>query len=249
MSLHLEPGQWALLVAGAFFVGLSKTGLPGLGVLFVAVFSVALGARAATGVVLPMLIVGDLLATATYRRHLVWTQLWRLFPWTAAGVVAGWLVFGKLDDARSARLIGFILVAMLGLHFWRKIRTPSEATVETSAWPVAAGTGVVAGFCTLVANAAGPVMNLYLLAMKLPKLEFMGTCAAFFLLLNWFKVPFMVNLGLINAASLQLNLYLVPAVVAGAVAGRWTLGRINQKWFEIITLTLTAAAAVKLVMT
>jgi uncharacterized membrane protein YfcA len=246
MSPHFDSLQWTLLVSGAFCVGLSKTGLPGLGVLFVALFANALPARAATGVVLPMLIVGDILATLTYRRHLVWTQLWRLFPWTVAGVVAGWLALGKLSDASTARLVGLIIFLMLGVHFWRKQRDGADTANRTARWWVPAGTGVLAGFCTLVANAAGPIMNIYLLAMRLPKLEFMGTGAAFFLLLNWFKVPFMVNLGLITPASLVLNLWLVPAVIVGAFAGRWAIGRINQKWFEITTLGLTACAALKL---
>jgi uncharacterized membrane protein YfcA len=248
MSFHFEPWQWALLISGAFCVGLAKTGLPGIGVLFVALFSNAMPARAATGVVLPLLIVGDILATITYRRHLAWTQLWRLFPWTIAGVVSGWLAMGKLDDRWTARLIGVILLLMLAVHLGRKLRPAEAEPARNSHSPVAAGTGLLAGFCTLVANSAGPIMNIYLLAMRLPKLDFMGTGAAFFLLLNWFKVPFMVNLGLVTPASLTLNLWLVPAVIAGALAGRWLLGRINQKWFEIITVALTAAAAAKLLL-
>ena len=98
----------------------------------------------------------------------------------------------------------------------------------------------------MVANAAGPVMSLYLLAMQLPKLEFMGTAAVFFLLLNWFKVPFMFNLGMINSASLHLNLWLAPAVVLGALTGRWLARKISQRWFEYSTLALTALAAGKL---
>jgi len=215
--------------------------------LFVALFANALPARAATGVVLPMLIVGDLFAVAAYRQHLVWSHLWRLFPWTVAGVVCGWYALARLDDAWAGRLIGTIVVTMLLVHFWRS-RQPSEAPAPAAFPILAAGTGVLAGFCTLVANAAGPVMNIYLLAMRLPKLEFMGTGAVFFLLLNWFKVPFMVNLGLITPASLLLNLWLAPAVILGALAGRRLLGRINQRGFERLTLVLTAAAALKLLV-
>jgi uncharacterized membrane protein YfcA len=247
MTPHFESWQWTLLFVGAFCVGMSKTGVPGLGVLFVALFANALPARAATGLVLPMLIIGDVFATASYRRNLVWSHLWRLFPWTLAGVIGGWLALARLDDRWASRLIGVILVVMLGVHFWR--RQPGAVDPAGPArWWVAALTGVLAGFCTLVANAAGPVMIVYLLAMRLPKLEFMGTSAVFFLVLNWVKVPFMVNLGLINPASLQLNLWLAPAVVVGALAGRWAIGRINQLWFERITLGLTACAAVKLLL-
>ena len=248
---HFESWQWCLLILGALCVGLSKTGVPGLSVLFVAVFSNILTARAATGVVLPLLIVGDFFAAGSYRRHLVWSHLWRLFPWTALGVLAGWFALGRLNDRWSARLIGIILLVMLAVHLWRRraaVSTPDQPQARP-AWRLAACTGVLAGFCTLVANAAGPVMSLYLLAMGLPKLEFMGTAAIFFLLLNWLKVPFILNLGLINPASFQLNLWLAPAVVLGALAGRWLAGKISQRWFETVTLGLTAAAAGKLILT
>ncbi len=248
---HYEIWEWSLLFLGALSIGLSKTGVPGLSVLFVAVFANILHARAASGVVLPLLITGDLFAAASYRRHLVWSHLLRLFPWTVLGVVAGWLALGRLNDAWSTRLIGGILLLMLAAHLWRKRNSGTaapEALLATAPWWVAAFTGVLAGFCTLIANAAGPVMSLYLLAMQLPKLEFMGTAAIFFLLLNWLKVPFMVNLGLINHDSLALNLRLAPAVAAGALSGRWLAGRMSQRWFERATLLLTGLAAAKLLL-
>jgi hypothetical protein len=115
------------------------------------------------------------------------------------------------------------------------------------AW-FAPAVGVLAGFTTLIANAAGPLMALYLLAMGLPKMEFVGTGAVFFLLLNLFKVPFMVNLGLITTDSFGVNLALAPAVWLGAWAGRKILQRINQKLFENLALGLAAVAAVKLLL-
>lgn len=247
--MSFEPWQWVLLVLGAFLAGFSKTGIPGLGILFVAIFLNVLPVRQATGVVLPMLIIGDLFAVALYRQHAQWSHLWRLLPATVAGVVLGWFVLRKIDDAQTAKLVGLILVIMLFVHFWRKARAGKEEETVTHAprW-FAILTGLFAGFSTQVANAAGPVMTLYLLAMRLPKMEFMGTGAVFFLLINWFKVPFMVQLGMINSRTLLLNLWLAPAVIAGAMIGRLLIGRLNQKAFETIALALTVVAVVKLLM-
>jgi uncharacterized membrane protein YfcA len=108
--------------------------------------------------------------------------------------------------------------------------------------------GLFAGFTTMIANAAGPVMVLYLLAMRLEKLEFLGTAAAFFLAINWIKVPFALQLGLINQESLGLNLWLLPAVAVGALSGRWIVARINQRVFENIALGLSGLAAVWLML-
>lgn len=247
--MTFEPWQWALLFVGAFMVGLAKTGIAGLGILFVAVITLAIPARQATGVILPMLILGDVFGVLLYRRHTEWRHLWKLFPWTGAGVVVGWLALGRIDSQQTSRLVGAILLLLLAVHFWRKSRrAPDEETVAHAPLWVAAGTGLLAGFTTLVANAAGSVMTLYLLAMRLPKMGFLGTNAVFFLLLNWFKVPFMVDLGLINPESLGLNLKLAPAVIAGGLLGRVAAARMNQQVFEAVALALTAVAAVKLLV-
>jgi uncharacterized membrane protein YfcA len=113
---------------------------------------------------------------------------------------------------------------------------------------VAAAIGMLAGFTTLVANAAGPLMAIYLLAMRLPKLEYVGTAAIFFCLLNLFKLPFMVNLGLITSASVEFNLLLAPLVLAGALLGRWLLRHINQRVFEELILALSAIAGLLLLL-
>ena len=127
----------------------------------------------------------------------------------------------------------------------RRGRPDEQLVAEAPPW-FAIAAGVLAGFTTQVANAAGPVMVLYLLAMRLPKMEFLGTGAVFFLCLNLFKAPFMAGLGMITADSFRINVMLAPAVVAGALAGRWIVHRINQQWFELIALVLTLAAGVKL---
>lgn len=257
---EFSPWHWALLFAGGIAVGLSKTGVPGIGILFVAVFANILPARASTGVVLPLLILGDLAALALYRREVVWSHVARLLPWAGAGILLGWWALGRMSDAWTARAIGLILLAMLGVHAWRHwnrksvLRTYGSGTVDEVAAGsspsrvFAAGAGVLGGFATLIANAAGPVMSIYLLAMRLPKREFLGTGAVFFFLINWFKVPFMVNLGLINSASLSLNLWLAPAVLVGAWLGARVAARIEQKTFETLTLAFAALAAVRLLL-
>lgn len=247
--MHFDPWQWALMAVGALLAGFSKTGIPGLGILFVGIFVNILPVRQATGVVLPMLIMGDVFAVLLYRRHAQWGHLVRLLPATVAGVVLGWGVLRAMNDAQTARLVGLVLLVMLVVHLWRKARAGAEveAVGHAPRW-FSWLTGLLAGFATQVANAAGPVMSLYLLSMRLPKLEFLGTGAVFFMLINWFKVPFMVQLDMINADTLRLNLWLAPAVIAGALLGRAILPRINQKAFETAALVLTALAVLKLLL-
>jgi uncharacterized protein len=246
--MHLELWQWALGALGAFLVGLSKTGIPGLGILNVAIFALVFPARESVGLVLVILICGDIVAVTTYRRDASWPHLLRLFPWAAAGIVAGYFALGQVDDWQMRHLIGIILLCLVVLQFVRSRRTAalgSEAP-PPAAWlaPIA---GITAGFTTMVANAAGPVMVLYLLAMRLPKILFIGTAAWYFLLLNLFKVPFSTSLGLINVASLGVSLLLGPFAMLGALVGRPIAERLNQRVFELIALGLTFVAALLMI--
>ena len=242
--MHFEPWQWILAVAAALLVGVSKTGIGGLGMLSVVIFAQIMPAKQATGIVLPLLIFGDITAVASYRSHTQWRFLWKLFPWTAAGVVIGFFALGRIDDAQAKVLIGLIVLCLLGVHVLR--RRGAVKGEGDHGWWFAPMIGVLAGFTTLVANAAGPLMAIYLLAMRLPKMEFVGTGAVFFMLLNLFKVPFMMNLGLINAHSFALNMWLAPVVFVGALAGRKILVKIDQSLFENLALGLSALAGLKL---
>jgi uncharacterized membrane protein YfcA len=244
--LNFTTAEWVLAVAAALLVGVSKTGIAGLGMLFVVIFAQILPAKQATGLVLPLLCFGDLVAVGSYRQHANWRHLWRLFPWAGVGVVIGYFPMGRIGDHETRRLIGGIVVTLVAVHLFRRWRAGAESSEAEHAVWFAPTLGVLAGFTTLVANAAGPLMAIYLLAMRLPKMEYVGTAAVFFLLLNLFKVPFMISLGLITPPSFTLNLWLAPAVLVGAWLGRRILPRINQKVFENLALFFSVAAGLRL---
>ena len=252
MTLPYDLAWWGWVVAllGAFMIGVSKTGIAGLGVLAVATFTLIFPARESTGIVLPILIVGDIVAVLHYRRNAVWVYLIRLIPWTAIGLVAGYLALGKLDPLLVGRLIGVILLVITVLQAWRMRSAKAvEQAGELVSHNIAltALTGIAAGFFTMVANASGPIMIIYLLAMGLPKIEFMGTSAWFYFILNSSKVPLSWNLGLITQQSLTFDVLMIPAVVLGGLAGYQILKRINQKLFEQLALILTLIAALRLI--
>lgn len=243
--MHLAPWQWPVAILGALLIGLSKTGIPGVGILAVALFALVYPAREATGLVLPLLICADVVAVRTYHRHAQWSHLWRLFPWAAAGIIIGYFAMDRLDENAVKKLIGVILLAMIGLHLWRKYSLRDEKIPRGVGF--AGAMGLSAGFTTMMANAAGPIMILYLLAMQLPKMEFIGTGAWYFFILNSFKVPFGVKLGIINGQSLLLDLVLSPFALAGALWGKVLLPRLNQRLFETLALIFTVIAGLKLV--
>ena len=240
---ELSGWDWGLAILAAVIVGISKSGIGGLGMLSVLIFAQIMPAKQATGVVLPLLCFGDIVGASYYWRHAKWTHLWRLFPWTAAGVLLGYFALDRIDERQARTLIGGIVLGLVVMHLLRRRYAGHEA--EHGAW-FAPTIGVLAGFTTLVANAAGPLMVIYMLAMRLPKLDWVGTGAVFFLILNFFKVPFMVHLGLINRDSFALNLWLAPLVLAGAWFGRKLVMKIDQRAFENIALGLSVVAGLRL---
>jgi uncharacterized protein len=245
-----DPLLWLFAALGALMIGVSKAGIPGLSILSIALFNhVFASSKQASGLILPLLIFGDFVAVFSYRKHTQWRYLWRLFPWTAAGVVLGYFTLGRISDQTARILVGWIIVALVVLSLWRRYASaPDDEKPVAFHWSVAAAIGVISGFITLVANAAGPLMAIYLVAMRLPKMEYVGTAAVFFMLLNLFKVPFMVDLGLITTQSFGFNLALAPAVLLGALAGRWLLLHINQKLFELLVLLLSAIGGILLLL-
>ncbi|MYQ37394.1 hypothetical protein B046DRAFT_04367 [Streptomyces sp. LamerLS-316] len=245
----------AALAAASLLVGFSKTAVSGANTISLAVFAAVLPARESTGVLLPILIAGDILAVLVYRRHAHWPTLLRLFPAVAVGVVAGTVFMLWADDEAVARSIGAILLFMAGVTLWRRRARPEPPPEdEDTDAPSRGGRlkarsyGVLGGFTTMVANAGGPVMSLYLLSAGFRKLGFLGTSAWFFLIVNTSKVPFSVGLGLIDAQSLMLDAALVLFVIPGAYLGRACVGRINQKLFDRIVIGATVLGGLQLLL-
>ncbi|MFE0101512.1 sulfite exporter TauE/SafE family protein [Streptomyces sp. NPDC059009] len=254
----VTPWEFAALAAAAAVVGFSKTAVSGANTVSLAIFAAVLPARESTGVLLPVLIAGDLLAVLTYRRHAHWPTLWRLFPAVGAGVVLGTVFLMWADDAAVRTSIGAILLLMAAVTVWRRRAAARQEEQEEQEENAELGLrtgrfkapsyGVLGGFTTMVANAGGPVMSMYLLSAGFRKLSFLGTSAWFFLIVNTSKLPFSAGLGLIDGRSLLLDAALVLFVVPGAYLGRACVHRINQRLFEQLVIGATVLGGLQLLL-
>ena len=230
-------------------VGFAKTAIGGLATVAVAVFAFVLPARESTAAVLLLLLVGDVVAVWHYRRDGDVELLRHLIPAVLPGLLLGTVVLAKLDDDTLRHLIGAILLALLVLQL---VLRPSRAERGSAraGWsrPAAVGVGLVAGFTTMVANAAGAVMTVYLVAQGVEKRRFLGTAAWFFLGVNLCKLPFSVGLGLIDASMLRMAALLAPAVLVGAAIGVVTVRHLGQRSFDNAVLAASALSAVPLLL-
>lgn len=243
--LELNAAGWFVVSLCAVMVGVTKTGIPGLGILAVPLMASALPARSSVGVLLGILILGDLFAASYHRHNAKWQHVLRLLPPAFAGIVAGYFGLRLVTSEQLKPIIGVIVLVMLAVNYWKRRAEGKDAPVPTQWW-FAVGLGFLAGVTTMMANAAGPIMIIYLLAMRLPKVEFVGTGVWFFFVVNWLKVPFSANLQLMTTESVKLDLMMLPFIAVGALAGIFLLKRIPQKTFAAVVQILAAAAAIKL---
>lgn len=240
--------QWLTLGGAALMIGLSKAGLKGLGMVLVVLMASAFPAKASTGLVLPMLIMADLMAVTYYRRDADWSYVWRLIPAAAVGVILGVWLGADLNDETFGTILAWIVILGLLLLVWQERRPPSQQFIRH---PLVTGfTGLAGGFTTMVGNAAGPVMSVYLLATRLPKREFIGTAAWFFLIINWIKVPFHIwSWETISWESFQLNLFVLPCILLGFWIGIKVVALIPEKAFRYFVMIVTAITALKILLT
>ncbi len=245
MLASLSTLEVVCLVSGALGIGFSKAGFPGVSMLHVILYALVFGTLDSTGVLLPMLVIGDLCAIAFFGQKADWSHVRRLLPPTLVGIVIGWLPMGRLDEQTFRVLVGTIILALTLIQIGRLWR-PNwfERVPHTQSFAIVLG--LLAGLTTMLANAAGPVVGLYLLAVNLPKWELIGTSAWLFLVLNVLKLPLSYDLGLITSSTLAIDLAFAPAIPLGMLAGRWLVTRVSQKWFNSILLGFTAIAAARL---
>jgi uncharacterized membrane protein YfcA len=244
----LSPLGWVFAVLCGVLVGFTKTGVPGMGILAVPMMAAIFPAGQSTGVFLIMLIAGDLLAVFYYHLHAKWAYVLKPLVWAALGIVLAFAVirYGRLSDTAIRRMIGIIVLAVLALGL--VLKHHKHAVDVPNTWWFVAVIGIVGGFATMTANAAGPIWIVYLLALRFPKMEFLGTNAWVFLILNVFKVPFSHRLGFITPDGLLFDLCIMPAVAVGAFVGVRTARVIPQQSFERAASLLAAAAAIKLLL-
>jgi uncharacterized membrane protein YfcA len=241
-QFQLTTLNWAIALLAAFIVGLSKSGIKGIAVVIVTLLALVFGGKASTGILLPLLTVGDIFAIWYYNKHAQWNYLWKLLPWMAAGVLIGVYVGDDLPETTFRNgMVAIILITVAMMFWWdrqKNIVIPDNPLIQSV-------TGLLAGFTTMVGNLAGAFTNIYFLAMRLPKEQFIGTAAWLFFFINLFKLPFHIYVWeTISMDTIALNLRLIPGIAMGLLVGVNLVKMIKENQYRKLILILTAAGAV-----
>lgn len=226
----------------SILLGMSKGGLKGLGILVVILLIWAFGAKASTGIVVPLLIFADIMAVIYFKKHVKWEYLLKFMPAMILGVVVAVYVGKDWGDAAFKGWMSVIILISVAYMAWVEFK---GIQINIDNWLIAKGLGFTAGFTTMIGNLAGPFANLYFLATRLPKNELIGTTAWVFFIINLVKLPFHIFVWeTIDASTLSTNLYLIPAVILGFIIGVKSVNLIGERSYRKFLLIVTAIGAI-----
>ena len=242
-----DLSQWLILVIVAILIGMTKTGISGFGLLVVPLLAYGLGAKASTGVMLPLLIMADVFAVVYYHRSANWHYILRLIPWAFIGVLAGAFTGRLLAEPIFKILLSSMVIFGIAVMVVRDFVIGQTSIPTARSFSIVFG--LLGGFASMMANAAGPVFAVYLLSMRLPKRSFIGTGAWFFFILNLSKVPFHAFAWKTLDVNVVLtDLLLLPAIFVGAVAGIRLVRIMGEKFYRLLVVMMTLASAIFLLI-
>lgn len=246
-SFGFSPFQWALVMFAAALIGASKTGLVSISLISIPVFAAVFGGRASTGIILPMLVIADIIAVVSYRKSIRWRELAGLMPWALGGIGIALFVGNVVPDEIFKIIIAAAVLLVLVFLIIKEV-TGRDLTLK-SCWYTSAIIGLIGGFSTMIGNAAGPVISVYFLSLKLDKIEFISTMAWFFWLINIIKIPLHLFFWkTITLESICFDLMMLPAIVLGGLGGFLLIKLIPEKPYRILVIVATFVSSIFLIV-
>lgn len=241
--LTLFPlSDWILILLAAFMSGLGKGGLRGIDMLAVTIMALVFGSKSSTGIVLPLLCIADVAAVLYYHRHAQWNHFWKLIPWMTIGILFGVFTGKDMNEIVFRKIMAVIILITIAIVLFMEYRKSQSVPSHPL---FAASTGLSAGFTTMIGNLAGAFSNLYFLAMRLPKNNFIGTASWIFLVMNWFKLPFQIFYWKnITTQSFKVDLVLIPSLLIGFWLGVKLVGKVKEENYRKIVMVLTLIGSV-----
>ncbi|MEP1487847.1 MAG: sulfite exporter TauE/SafE family protein [Algibacter sp.] len=241
-SYNLSIIQWVSICFAGFLLGVSKSGIKGIGIVIVLILAFVFGEKASTGILLPMLICADIIAVVYYNKHAQWTYIFKLLPFMLVGVLVGVWIGNDISEVVFKKLMAVIIIVSVLIMFYfesrKKITVPKSKLFSSTA-------GFLAGFATMIGNLAGPIANVYFLAIRFPKNEFIGTAAWLFFIINVFKLPFHFFVWkTVSIDTLVLNAVLIPSVVIGFFVGAAIVKLISNVNYRRFIFIITAIGGI-----
>ena len=216
-------------------IGFAKGGFGGLGALLTPILALVLPVASAVGVLLPMLMIGDVFAVYMYWKEWDLELVKRMLPAGVVGALAGTFLLSAVSPDGLRIMLGvFVLITVAYKFLSDRIQA---IRYEPRPWHAPAA-GMLSGVASGMFNSGGPPFSSYLLLQKLQARPFIATSALFFALLNLLKVPGFLYTGILNVSLLLSLWWVFPFIPVGIWVARITLTRISPSAFEWIIVAL-----------
>lgn len=238
---QLTVADWVFIFLAALTLGFGKAGIKGLGVIIVTIMALVFGSKASTGVLIPLMILADIFAVIYYHRHTQWKYLGKLLPTMIVGVLLGVWFGNKISENLFRQIMAVLILISVAIMIWMERK---KTTGIPKHYLFSGGTGLLAGFTSMIGNLAGAMANIYFLAVRLPKNEFIGTAAWLFFIINVFKLPFHIFVWkTVTKESLVINALLIPGILIGFFLGVALVKRINNTLYRRFVFVATGIGA------
>lgn len=245
INLLPDPSLWWVMILCAILIGFCKTSFAAIGTIVVPIMALAFGAKPSTGLILPILCLADLGAIIYYRRSCSWKHLVKLLAWAIVGLFVGIGIDYCVPTQWFKYLLAFSILISVIVLLVNEVKKHKKEAPQKS-W-VLAMYGVIGGFATMIGNAAGPIMSVYMLSAKMPKLVFVGTSAWFFMAINYIKLPLQIWVwDNIHYDSVLIGIIMIPFIVLGSVLGIYIVKIVPEELFRKIVIWITLLSALVL---
>lgn len=239
-----DPWFYVAAIPAVLVLGLAKGGFGSVGLLVVPILSLAVSPVQAAGIVLPILVLSDVVALASYWSEWDSKVLAIMLPGALAGVAVGWWTAAWVGEEEIRLILGVISVAF-ALNYWLRQRRAIHAHPQN----VAKGTfwGALSGFTSFVSHAGGPPYQIYVTPLRLAPRVFAGTMVVFFFIVNAMKLVPYFFLGQFSTENLLTSAVLLPVSLPATFFGVWLIRRIESKRFYEVVYFLIFAIGVFLI--
>jgi len=233
------------VIPAIILYGIAKSGLGGsMTLISIPLMTIVMPLNEALGIVLPILIFSDFIATYKYRKEFDLSTLKLMVPFAAIGVVIGSLTFSYFSEELLKFIIGLMGFLFAGHYFFLKKNKEAKSEKNFLKGGICS---TISGFTSFCVHAGGTPVSIYLLPLRLKKEIYVGTRIIFFTFMNLIKLPFYINLSMTNFVTFKQSVILFPVAFLGILIGYKLLKIIDEKLFYNILYALILVSSTKLI--
>ncbi|MDC1128456.1 sulfite exporter TauE/SafE family protein [Candidatus Pelagibacter sp.] len=232
------------VVPAIILFGIAKSGLGGsIALISIPLMTIAMPLTEALGIILPILIFSDFIATYKYRKEFDLGTLKLIVPFAALGIVIGSFTFSYFSEDLLKFIIGLMGFLFAGHYFLFKKNKEAKSEKNLIKGGICS---TIAGFTSFCVHAGGTPTSIYLLPLRMRKEIYVGTRIIFFTFVNLIKLPLYINLSMTNLETFKQSVILFPVALLGILIGYKLLKIIEEKLFYNILYALIFVTSTKL---